>query len=291
MERERLAWSRVLPRLAPLALPFAALFLGGFVLALLQSLGLALGFPYESGLLDAYRAVLRPRYLASFAFSLWVALASAGISTLAGALLATQVWKLPALWQRPALIYKIPLILPHIAVGFIVLTLLSRTGFAASLAFHLGLIDKPAEFPSLLYTGGLGMILAYVYKETPFALLMALAVLRRLDPRLPQTARMLGASRTRVFLRVVLPHMAPALHAVFIILFLYTFGAFEIPFLLGQSRPDMLSIEVYNSYFQRGLEHRPAAMALLALMFFFSAAFIALYSRIVRRLDPRERKL
>ncbi len=278
-------------RLSPL-IPFLVLFLGGLGLAMAQSLGLFLGFPYKGSPLDAYRALLSAQHLASFGLSLWVALASAGASVLLGALLAWWIWKLPHAWQKPCLAYKIPLVLPHIAVGFLILILLSRSGFVASAAHHLGLIDSPARFPDLLYgPGGWGMILAFVYKETPFAVLMSLAVLRRLDPRLAQTARMLGASRRRVFLQIVLPHLRPALHAVFIILFLYTFGAFEIPFLLSGSRPATLSMEVYKNYFQAGLDQRPLAMALLVLMFLFSAGFIALYLRMVSGLEPRERKL
>ncbi len=135
------------------------------------------------------------------------------------------------------------------------------------------------------------MILAYVFKEVPFVIILALAVLRRMDPRLVETARMLGAKPTAVFLRVVLPHMLPALHTAFIILFLYGFGAFDIPFLLGESSPAMLSIETYNLYFRRDLVNRPTAMAILVCMFLFSAVFIVLYTRIAARISGKDRKL
>lgn len=60
-----------------------------------------------------------------------------------------------------ALVYKIPLILPHIAVAFVVLVVWSQSGILASVAHWLGLIRSMNEFPNLLYSGwGIGMILA-----------------------------------------------------------------------------------------------------------------------------------
>ncbi|MEF2146296.1 MAG: sugar ABC transporter permease [Desulfovibrionaceae bacterium] len=135
------------------------------------------------------------------------------------------------------------------------------------------------------------MILAYVYKGTPFVMLLALAALRRMDLRLVETARMFGAGEWYVFRRIVLPHLRPVLHTSFIILCLYAFGAFDIPFLLGQGEPGMLSMEVYNLYFRRDLVNRPMAMAILVCMFLFSIAFIAMYVRIAARLQGGERKV
>ena len=79
--------------------------------------------------------------------------------------------------------------------------------------------------------------------------------------------------------------------ATFIILFLYGVGAFDIPFLLSESNPGMISIRVYNLYFRRDLANRPEAMAMLVAMFVFSLIFIWAYTRVVERLKPSERKL
>ncbi len=287
-------------RLLPLLVPFVLLFGGGLALAVAQSLGWFLPLPWpplwaplwEGGRFAAYLQVLTPRYAGSFVLSIGVALASALLSVAGGALLAWFVWRLPRRLGPWAVVYKIPLILPHIAVAFIVLVFWSRSGLVAALCWHLGLIDRAAGFPSPLFNGtGLGMVMAYVYKETPFVVLLAHAALRRLDERLIQAARMLGGSRLQIFRAVVLPHLAPVLRTTFIILFCYTFGAFEIPYLLGESTPGMLSIEVWNLYFQRDLAERPVAMALLTLMFLFAAACIVVYARLARRLGAGMRKL
>lgn len=279
--------------LSPLVLPFLVLFCGGVFLTLCQSLGVFTPLPFQGGALDAYAALLsRPDFFVSFAFSLGVAAGSAFLAVAAGAFLAYRVWQLPGHLAPFALVYKIPLILPHIAVAFLVLLFWSRSGLLSSAAHSLGAIDAMQEFPNVLYSGwGLGMILAYTLKGTPFAVLLALAQLSRFDRRQVQTAAMLGASGTRIFFTLVLPRLAPALHTVFIILFLYGFGAFDIPYILGESRPGMLSIRVYDLYFKHDLARRPEAMAILFLMFCFAVLFTALYSRVVNRLEDGVRKI
>lgn len=284
--------AKVLLRLSPLLVPFVLLFLGGLGMAVAQSLGFFLPVETTGGPLSAYAALLHPHFIKSALFSLWVALASTTLSVIIGALLAYGIWQMPHKLSRLSVVYKVPLILPHISVAFIVLIFWSQSGIFASLAHQFGFISKPAEFPAIIHSGtGIGMILAYILKEVPFVIILTLAVLRRLDPRLIQTATMLGSSPVSTFRNVALPHMKPALHTAGIILFLYGFGAFDIPFLLSESSPGMLSMEVFNLFFRRDLVNRPIAMAILVCMFFFSLAFIVAYTRVASRLDEGERKL
>ena len=280
-------------RLLPVLIPFTLLFLGGAAFALLQSLGIMIPVPAEDAPGEAYRRLLASRWFyASFGFSLYVAFLSAGLATVCGTLLAYRIWRLPLGTQRLAIVYKLPLVLPHIAVAFIVLILFSRTGLVSAVLRQLGVIGGQEDFPSILYGGsGLGLVIAYVYKEVPFVVLLVSAVLKKLDVRHLHTARMLGASRVATFFRVVVPFLLPVVNTTFIILFLYSFGAFDIPSILSESRPQMLSITVFNLYFKRDIANRPDAMAILVLMFLFSSLFIYLYSRLVARLEVAGRKI
>lgn len=274
-------------------LPYLVLFWGGVFLTVCQSFGVLTPLPYGGGALDAYAKLLAdPAFFASFFFSLGVAATSALLAVAAGTFLAYQVWLLPRQIAAAALVYKIPLILPHISVAFVILVFWSPSGILASMAHSLGLIQTMHEFPNVLYSGwGIGMILAYTLKGTPFAMLLGLALLVRFDVRQIQTAAMLGASGLRIFFTIVLPRLAVAMHTGFIILFLYSFGAFDIPYVLSESRPGMLSIHVYNLYFKHDLVQRPEAMAILVIMFCFAVLFIIAYSKIVNRLENGVRKL
>lgn len=279
--------------LSPLLIPYVSLFCAGVVLAVVQSLGLWSPVSLPSGMGSAYvRLFSSPWFYEMFGFSLYVAFVSAVLATGFGTLLACGIWGLPVFLRRMSVLYKATLILPHIAIGFIVLVFCSQTGILASFAHFLGMITSPAQFPNVLYSGnGIGLIAAYTYKEMPFAILMVLGLLVGFDRRLFDCARMLGASRIRIFFRILVPYITPAMHSAFIILFLYAFGAFDIPYLLGESKPAMLSIEVYNLYFKRDLANRPQALAMLVLMFCFSILFIMIYSRVVSSLGARGRKL
>ena len=282
-----------LTALAPLLLPVAGVFAAGLCLTALQSLGLLLPLGGDGPTPEHYAAVLgSPAMRRSAAFTLYVSAASALGSVTAGTALGYMVWRLPRRLRQAAVVYKTGLVLPHVAAAFLVLLFFGQTGLLAAVANRLGLAPTPQDFPQLLFAGdGLGMILAYMYKGTPFAMLMVLAVLFGFDTRLLQTAAMLGAGPCETFRRVTLPRLLPAMHGAFIILFLYAFGAFDIPFLLGESRPGMLSMRVYDIYFQQDLADRPRAMAILTLMFAFTALFTMLYNALARRVDDRGRKL
>ena len=284
---------RILWGLAPLLLPYCALFCAGMALTMAQSLGLFLPVGPGEATLEHYQILLEDQAMGqSLGLSLFVAFASAAGSVLGGTLLALALWRMPPGLRRVGVVSKVGLILPHVAVAFLVLLMLSRTGLVSSVLFQTGIISSPEEFPSILHTGsGLGMILAFLLKGVPFALLLIGAVLFGFDIRLVQTARMLGASPLRTFWSVTLPRLLPAMHSAFIILFLYAFGSFDIPFVLGESHPGMLSIRVFDIFFQRDLSQRPQAMAILTLMFVFAALFAMLYNRFAAYLDGWRRKL
>lgn len=277
-------------------------FLAGVALTAAQSVGWLLPVQYgpEQAALGivspdvwtGWRQLAQPHMLGSLLLGLRVAGAAALLSVAGGALLAYGVWRLPARMQLAALVFRVPLILPHIVVAFLSIVFWSRSGLISAALHHAGLIAGQAEFPALLWGGdGLGMVIAYTYKELPFVMLLAVASLRRLDPRLTETARMLGAARWAVLRDVVIPHLAPVLHASFLILFLYAFGAVEIPLLLGESTPAMPGVAAYDLYFLRSLEDRPAAAALLTLLLLCCAGFVAAYVRLVAGLRGRERQL
>ena len=280
-------------RLLPLLLPFLLVFGCGLAITVLQSFGLLMfSYTYDD-LFFAYRELFADSwFLRSAAFSLYVAAASSSLSIAIGVVLAYMVWKLPERYRHLTIIYKIPLVLPHIAVGFLAVIFLARTGILSAVAYHLSLVDSFEGFPDLLYTpSGVDLISAYVYKETPFVMVMVYAMLVKFDRRQIDTARMLGAGTLRIFFTLILPFIMPAINTTFIILFIFTFGGFDLPFVLGDSYPGMLSIRIYDYFFQKDLALRPVAMAMLTLIFFFSLICISLYLRLSASLAREVRKL
>ncbi len=279
--------ARIALSLASLVLPFVVVFLGGVVLSVVQSFGVWSPVEPAASGFSVYRELLTdPWFLGNAWFSASVAFRSALISVVGGFLLALAVWKLPQSFQGPAVIYHVPLILPHLAVALVVMVIFGSTGFLARLAALLESLSFPVGYDSPLFSpDGHGLVIAYVYKELPFAAVLLLPVLRGIDPRLVQTAEMLGAGRATIMRRIIIPEVAPVAATVFIILFLYAFGAYDIPFVLGSSRPQMLSIAAYTVYFERQLAMRPLAYAMLSLMALTSIILLYMYARLARKVE------
>jgi putative spermidine/putrescine transport system permease protein len=102
---------------------------------------------------------------------------------------------------------------------------------------------------------------AYVWKEVPFIALMVLAVLQSSGAELLDVGRTLKADRWQRFRYITLPIIFPSLGAGGLIVFAYTFGAFEIPYLLGQTYPMMLPVWAYKAYSDVDLLARPEGIA------------------------------
>lgn len=233
-----------------------------------------------------------PGFMESLLFTFYVALVSAAASCLAGVFLAWGVWSLPANLRPIAGLYRVPVILPHLTAAFLTILLWGPTGVVARVFFGLGILRGTGDFSFILYGGwGGGIILAYWFKETPFVMLLVLSALSQMDRRLLLTAANLGGGRWQTFRSLVWPVIRPSAHASFLILFLYSAGAFEIPFLLGESRPSMVSIRLYHILFDKNIGERPAAMAFLLLFFVFCLVFLGLYLRIAGNPPYRVRKL
>ncbi|MGI9256071.1 MAG: ABC transporter permease [Salinispira sp.] len=221
----------------------------------------------------------------SLFFSLNIAFLSTFFSLILGTGLALWLWNQNS-WL-PSQLYTIPLILPHIVAAFFVVIFFSQSGILSSLLYHLRIIKDLQDFPVLVFdNGGTGIILAYVYKETAFVSLLVLASLRKIPAALIQTSFMLGASRMRTARKVILPHISPTLWIVGIIIFLYSFGAYDIPYLIGSGSRPMVSIEAYRLFFEGSIAQRPMAHTLLFIVWVISLAFLIVFI-LIRTLFSR----
>lgn len=271
----------VAPALAVLALFFAS----GLVLALVQSLG---HFP-AGGLtgwsLDYYRALFgAPGFYRALGETVYLA----GVSTVLSAILSLGLAlgmrrvALASRWVRMAL--QLPLPVPHLAVGAAMALILSQSGLLSRVAFAMGWISDPGEFPALVNDRwNLGLIGVYLYKEVPFITLFLLAVLERSGDDQEEAARTLGAGPWERFRRVVLPTVLPGLALSSLIVFAFIFGAFELPLLMGRTYPETLAVLAYHQYIAAEWSARPQAMAVCMVIAGATTATALAYHRIVRR--------
>lgn len=239
-----------------------------------QSLG-ALAIIGESRLsLEAYRNVLSDatpagrEFWGALGFSLWVSGASTLLSAAGALLLAVALSGRRCPPDGATLLgLNLNLAFPHLVWAVALSLLLAQSGLLARLAFALGLIDGPAQFPVLVRDRyGLGIILHYVSKEIPFLVLIVLAVLRTQGQVYDLVAENLGAGRRQRLRYVTLPLVLPALTAGAALVFAFIFGAYEVPALLGVRYPRTLAVLALDLFVNPDLGRRAEGMAISLIM-------------------------
>jgi putative spermidine/putrescine transport system permease protein len=270
--------------LAPSLLTLLLLFGGGVILAALQSLGW-LPFLGQSTLsLDAYAQFFQGgEFVPSLVLTLWIALASTALSTALAVLCALALRRSFRSQRWATFIFQLNLPIPHSVAAVMMLFLLSQSGFLARIAYAVQLVHAPSDFPALVFDPlAIGIIVEYVWKTTVFTGVNALGALQSIGEDYEEVARSLGAGRWQRFRFILLPLLKPALLSASVLVFAFTFGTYETPFLLGQHYPSALPVLAYRSYVDVDLTARPAAMAMSVVIIVLSAGLILVYTRLAR---------
>ncbi len=264
-------WLSALPALTVTV----GLFGGGLLLAVAQSFGAfpAVGAAHFTA--AAYGRVLGDP---TFWSSLWLSLGLAGGATfcalLLGSLLALAVRRAAVGGAVPALL-GLSLPVPHAVAALVTVGFFSQSGVLARLAHGLNPSLMPSAMPALVADPlGLGVLLELTFKETPFVTLAVLAALARLDTRLEDAARSLGAGRWARLRWVLWPAARPALVATGTLIFAFALSSYEVPLLLGPTAPAPLSVEAYRAFSDGDLTRRPTALVLSLLLALLGAALL-----------------
>ena len=275
-----------------LLLPF--LLVTGIVLVsvwnvMLQSLGYIPAFGLTKPTLQYYMQVFsRTDFLSAVWVSVRIALWSTVFSVALGVLLAMALIKCRK--TRGGMVYavRLPILVPHAVVAVFVIQILSQTGLAARLAHVLGLLEDYTQFPQLLFTPSyLSTILAYLWKEIPFVAYFVLAFMSGISDTLGEAAENLGASSLRSFWEVTLPLSIPVISKAGLIIFIFAFGGYELPLLLGSTLPKALAVQTHLMYMSPDLLQRPLAMAMNGVVLLLSAGMALAYSLVVHQLNRK----
>lgn len=270
--------------LAPALTVIMVLFFGGLAVGFLRSVNYMPVIGLTEPNLDAYRDLLTsPEVYQSLRLTVYIAAISTLVATLLAVATALLLRRSFAGRAVASFLIQLNLTIPHLVGGIGILYLFSQSGSFARLANEFGLIAKPADFPAVIFDpNAIGVILTYVWKEVPFIAIVTLATLQTLGDEHESIARTLGATRWQAFRHVLLPQILPGVLAASAIVFAFTFGAYEVPALLGASHPQTLPVMAYRSFTNVDLAARPQAMALAILIAAVSAFMIALYTRSLR---------
>lgn len=270
--------------LAPALAVIGVLFFGGLITGLMRSFNYMPVIGLTEPNLDAYAGVLTSKaFYQSFALSFHIAFTSTVLAAVIGVAAALLLRRSFAGRGIVSFLFQLNLTVPHIVGAIGILYLLSQSGSFARLAWHSGLILRPAEFPAVIFDPyAIGIILQYVWKEVPFIGLIVLANMQALGQDHEAVARSLGATRWQAVRHVLLPMIFPSLLAASMMVFAFTFGAYEIPALLGASSPQALPVMAYKAYTNVDLAARPDAMAISVIIALLSTVMIVVFARATR---------
>ncbi len=259
---------------------------GGLAQAVTQSLGYQPFLPARELSLDAYRALWAdPAVRASVGITVRVALLSTTAAAVLGVAAALLVRSLGRASKPFAALLQVTLPLPHAVAALAMILLLGQSGALSRVAAGVGLIDVPAAFPALTQDAfGWGIIASYVWKEAPFVAVVVLAVLSSGVADLEDAARALGAGGWQRLRHVLLPVISPAVAAASVLVFAFTLGSYEVPFLLGRSFPATLPVVAYQQFRDPDLAARPLAMAIAVVTALLVGACAFAYLALTDRL-------
>lgn len=210
--------------------------------------------------------------LPTILFSLFVALSATVLVTLVGVPLAF-------LSARTSFIGKsaleaaltVPLVLPPTVVGYFLIVILGRSGYAGSLLARL--------------TGGYtilfrpeGAIIAAAVVSLPLLYLPAKAAFAAVERELEEVATLMGATRLQSFWHVSLPLARRGIASGLILTFARALGEFGATVMVLGQFPDRqtLPISIYDNWAAGEMPHAAPAVLTLTLI---SLTLIFLYNR------------
>jgi putative spermidine/putrescine transport system permease protein len=260
-------------RLLPALLVTVVLFGGALLGAIKQSVEPPLGGAVSTWSLDSWRAMFSdPSFWDALRFSTQLAL----IASLASAALAL----LAATWMRSRgrglkTTFSLPVTVPHLLVAVVAVAWLAPGGIAERALGSL-------PFGIVHAQSGLGIILVYVYKETPFLVLLLLAVMGRTLRQREEASAVLGASPSQVLRWVVWPAVRRPLSIGTMIVAAFVFGAFEVPLVIGPNYPPTVATYAFQATQKSALAGQGTAAASLLVAAAVSIAIGFAVMRLAR---------
>ena len=222
--------------LLPAGLWYAVFFLAPVVLMVVISFGESSGYGGPPALgfhLDSYQELANPLYLKVFAITVQMALLGTAACLLVGYPLAYFLATRAGRHKTTLLL----LIIVPFWTSFLIRTyawetILDSDGVLSNVLQALRLIRGPLN---VLYTPT-AIFIGIVYNYLPLMIFPLFVALDRLDKRLVEASKDLGAGRLATFWRVTLPLTLPGVVTGCLLVFIPLTGEFLIPAILGGSK-------------------------------------------------------
>jgi len=285
--KTKLRERKVIWLILPTVVVLITLFVGGFVFGILQSVG------FFSVISDSEQKISFDAYLAAFQnetvrsgiiLTFRVAILSTVLSTVIALAISLMISRTKRFQSVLISITQFNIPIPHVVAATGILLTFSQSGIVSRLTNHFGITDGSSDFPIITNDPfGYGIIMSYLWKEVPFLCVLILSALRGPVTNLDETAKTLGASYGFRLRKVILPYVFPSILSGTIIVFAFSFGSYEVPYLLGEPYPSTVSVVAYQLYTNRDLANRPTAMALATITSVVIGLLVYAYMKLTQQ--------
>jgi len=201
------------------------------------------------------------------------------ISTALSGVLAAAIGGYLVLGAHPAAVamlkwlYRWPLFIPFIVAAQCMRTFLAKNGMLNNTLDALGLVNA-ASLSGLL--DWRGIIVTFVWKETPFVALLVSGALASLDRAAIEAARNLGAGGLRILVEILLPQVAGVMAVGLVLAFVTMLSVLSVPLMISGGSPTMITADMafrVNSYSDYGVAN---ALGFVSYLIAGSAAWLYL---------------
>ena len=155
-------------------------------------------------------------------------------------------------------------------------------GIINSMMLGVGLIDKPIAWTASADTAMIAVLIVDVWKTTPFMALLILAGLQMIPRDMYEAARIDGIHPVKVFFKITLPLLRPAIMVAVIFRALDALRIFDLIYLLTPQSDSTMTMSVlsYREIQQFGDYAEGSAMS--TLLFIVISVFVLLYIKICK---------
>lgn len=166
-------------------------------------------------------------------------------------------------------IIALPMVLPPVVIGYLLLWLFSPRGTLGLLLVSVGL---PVAFHWL------GAVVAAATVGFPLLVFSVSISMKSIDPGLELASRILGASRMRTFFQITLPLAWPGILAGAVLSFARGIGEFGATIILAGRIPgetETIPLAIYAELEQPGGETRIGIMVLASILICLASVLLA----------------
>jgi len=258
-------WLLILPSLAFLVLFFAV--------PLLQNAARSLD-PGPDGAMANYIKLLTDEYYLKVVLeTLVVSFNTTVLALVVGYPIAYYMVRRAGRMALPLLFLLVaPLLTSIIMRTFGWRVLFARRGIVNEFLDWAGLIDRPLN----LLNGPFSVYVGQVHVLVPFMVLSIIPVLRSVDTRLEESARVLGAGALRTFVTVTLPLSLDGIVTGVILVFMLSTGSFITQLLLGNGSIVTLPLLIFQQFALTQNVGLASAMGNLLLLIVLACLFVQL---------------